>query len=377
MIIGVDETGSLERFSSLMQEVASSDVVNGLLVLACDDNGFSPQDVAPALKAVPVPLFGGMFPAIISGNQVLHRGTIVAGLAIKPDIHVVTELSNPDVDLDKTMGHLGRKSSGGETMFVFVDGYSQRICSLIESVHSVFGLRYNHIGGGAGSINPTALDMTNTPCVFTNDGLLKDSALLAVVANKSGVGVNHGWHKVCGPYKVTESVGNAIISLDWRPAFSVYRQIIEEHAGEVITRESFFDVAKRFPFGIARMGSEIIVRDPFTVQEESLILATQIPQESFVDVLTGDPDSLVEAARSSYRAARDSFGCAKIGAVLLIDCVSRALFLADDFSREIEAVNQEDCPLIGCLSLGEIANDKTSYMELLNKTCVVGVLEDA
>lgn len=61
---------------------------------------------------------------------------------------------------------------------------------------------------------------------------------------------------------------------------------------------------------------------------------------------------------------------------LLIDCISRALFLEDEFDREIEAVYQENVPLIGALSMGEIANNGKDYLELYNKTCVVGILAD-
>ena len=62
--------------------------------------------------------------------------------------------------------------------------------------------------------------------------------------------------------------------------------------------------------------------------------------------------------------------------ILLIDCISRGLFLGEGFIREIEAVRAGNTPLIGALTLGEIANDGKDYMELYNKTCVVGILGD-
>ncbi|MCP3907974.1 MAG: histidine kinase, partial [Oceanicoccus sp.] len=191
--------------------------VKGLLILACDENGFTPQTTDNALKAVPVPLFGGIFPAVIHGQEKLQRGTIVAGLAVKPDVYTVPNLSDIALDYDEVIENLIPETGVAKTMFVFVDGYSQRISSLIESLYTVMGLQCNYIGGGAGSINPSALDMSNTPCLFTNEGLVKDSALLALVDIESGVGVGHGWHKISGSYKVTESNGNAIKSLDWRP----------------------------------------------------------------------------------------------------------------------------------------------------------------
>ncbi|MCP4750721.1 MAG: histidine kinase [Proteobacteria bacterium] len=350
--------------------------MKGLLILACDENRFTPDAVDGVLKKVSVPLFGGVFPAIIHGSEKLTRGTIVAGLSRKPEVHLVPNISDAALDFDGVIDTLVPETENAGTMFVFVDGYSQRICSLIESLYSVFGLGLNYIGGGAGSIDPSALEMSTTPCLFTNDGLIEDGALLALVDTESGVGVRHGWHKISGPYKVTESSGNVIKSLDWRPAFEVYKEIIKGYSGDIITPENFFDIAKRFPFGISRLGSEIIVRDPFTVEGEFLIVATEIPQESFVDVLSGDLDSLVDAAKNSFTGAMDSYQGGPEKTAFLIDCISRVLFLGEDFSREIAAVRQENTPLIGALTLGEIANSGKDYMELYNKTCVVGILGD-
>ncbi len=374
MLIRVDPTGSVEGFGSLLKEVSCNDNVKGLLILACDENGFTPDAIDEPLKSVSVPLFGGIFPAIIHGSEKMQKGTIIAGLSTTPDVHILTDLSSSSLDLDDAIEKIKPESDNARTMFVFVDGYSQRISSLIDSLYNIFGLQINYIGGGAGSINPSALDMTKTPCLFTNNGLIKDCALLALSDFESGVGAGHGWHKISGPYKVTETSGNAIKSLDWRPAFELYKEVIKEHSGDTITNENFFSVAKSFPFGISRLGDEIVVRDPFTVDGDSLIVATEIPQESFVDILTGNIDSLVSAAKASYGAAMDSFHGEQKKTILLIDCISRALFLGDDFDLEIEAVCQENLPLIGVLSLGEIANSGKSYMELYNKTCAVSIL---
>ncbi|MDH5638597.1 MAG: FIST C-terminal domain-containing protein, partial [Nitrospinota bacterium] len=155
-----------------------------------------------------------------------------------------------------------------------------------------------------------------------------------------------------------------------------YREVVEKHSGKSITKDNFFDVAKAFPFGISRLGSQIIVRDPFAVDENNwLTVAAEIPSESFVDLLTGDQESLVGAANNAFKDATNSFGGASDQkTVLLIDCVSRAMFLGDEFSQEIDATYDPGSPLIGFLSLGEIANSGRDYMELLNKTAVVGVL---
>lgn len=293
-------------------------------------------------------------------------------------MNVVPDLSDPANDFEEIISGLLPQTDTAKTVFVFVDGYSKRISDLIDSLHNVLGLGFNYIGGGAGSINPNALNLTQMPCLFTNKGLVKDSALLVLADIQSGIGVGHGWSQLTGPFRVTESDKNVIKSLDWKPAFEVYKDAVEKYSDKAITPENFFDVSKSYPFGIVKLGSEMVVRDPFAVDENNfLIVAAEIPPESFVYILTGDHDSLVKAAHEAFESARNSYGGnMEEKTVLLIDCISRALFLEDNFHKEINAVREHNTPLIGFLSLGEIASSGNDYMELLNKTAVVGILSD-
>jgi len=59
---------------------------------------------------------------------------------------------------------------------------------------------------------------------------------------------------------------------------------------------------------------------------------------------------------------------------LFIDCISRVLFLGDNFQEEINAILQYNQNLVGALSLGEIANTSKEYLEFYNKTSVVAVI---
>ena len=74
-------------------------------------------------------------------------------------------------------------------------------------------------------------------------------------------------------------------------------------------------------------------------------------------------------AMADYRGGMDK-------TILAIDCISRVLFLGDYFFREIRAISRGDIPMIGALTLGEIANSGSDFMQIYNKTCVVGILGD-
>ena len=373
MIIKVDKTGTVKGFNNTIDEVLKHENVKGLLILACDANGFTPDNVDRKLKEVPVPLFGGIFPEIIHGKEKLERGTIVAGFYRKPNVHIIPELSNEAIEYDEVIDEKIPEIGNTKTIFILVDGFSKRISTLIDGLFNIFGLEFNYIGGGAGS-----LSMKQKPCLFSNEGLIQDSALLAMMNMESGVGVSHGWEKISGPYRVTESDKNVIKTLDWKPAFEVYREIVEKHSGQVFTDDNFFDIAKCYPFGISKLGVEKIVRDPFKPGEGgSLICVGEVPQESFIDILTGDVSSLVSAAGKALALAREAFKPKSNNkTVLFMDCISRVLFLGDKFKKELNAVYEENIPLIGALTIGEIANSGKDYLEFYNKTSVIGILED-
>ena len=125
------------------------------------------------------------------------------------------------------------------------------------------------------------------------------------------------------------------------------------------------------------VGTEKIVRDPVTLGTHGeLICVGEVPEESYVDILSGNAASLIDAAGSALRLSRDAFPVqAARRTTLLIDCISRVLFLEDEFQQELKAAFEEETPLFGALTLGEIANSGKDYLEFYNKTAVIAALE--
>ncbi|MBL90343.1 MAG: histidine kinase [Myxococcales bacterium] len=388
MLFEMENTGDLNAFTDNLTKITGHSEMKAALVLVCDENGWGPEELDPLIAQQPMPVFGGVFPRLVAGKAVLNKGSIVIGVISDPQIAVIKGLSDPNADyeelIDMSIGagfddpsktiadtpSQSRIGSFGQTSLVMVDAFSTRIASFIEGLFNVLGVEENYIGGGAGS-----LSLKQKPCLITPDGMLEDAALLVGFDWCSGVGLAHGWDKVAGPFVVTESEGNEIQTINWRPAVEVYRETLEGLLGGPVTNENFLSHAMSYPLGVARLGGSHIVRDPLAHKEGSIFCFGDVPLESHVDILHSDKERLIQAAAEAKDKALALFppGVEPLGA-FVIDCISRLLFLGEDYAKEVEAVQMDNMPVFGVLSLGEIANKREEYLEFYNKTTVVGIV---
>lgn len=374
MQIFIEPTGSFEAFTELLRELAGQEDNKAFCIFTNDNNRYTPENLAPHLESISQPIFGGVFPGLVYKDMQMDKGSIILVPSCDVKVRKIQHMSCDNQDYERILEELTKDDPPPKTLMVLVDGLSSRISAFIDALYAVFGLDVSYFGGGAGS-----LSLKQGPCLFTNQGLEQDCALLIDLDIQSGVGVSHGWKSIKGPFKVTQAEQNRVISLDWMPAFSLYKSIVDEHSGGEITEDNFFTVAKSYPFGITRLNAEHIIRDPYRVGEDnSLVCVGEISEGAFLDIMHGDKDSLIDATKEAVRRSRENIhALPEVGLNFFIDCVSRVLFLGDRFDEELKAANTPGTPLIGVCSLGEIANNGIDYLEFYNKTSVLALLEDA
>ena len=357
-----------DNLQETLVSTASTEGVEGICLLAAPDEALLTDGFESTLQSLSVPVFGGIFPEIIHHGTNTDSGALVVGLSVAPHLTTVEGLSDPETafrdTLDPTL-----PAAGYQTAFVFIDAYSEQIEQFIEALFRTYSVELNVIGGGAGTLSDE-----RHPCLFTNDGLISDAAVIAAVPAPTTIGVNHGYTKIAGPFRVTDAEGSTLHSLDASPAFELYQDVIERHAGRTVTPENFFGVAKSYPFGISRLDGEQLVRDPFAVDDGSMSCFGTVPEGEFLSVLTGDADSLVAAAHTA--ADHATSGRVDPELLLFFDCISQVLYLEDDFDRELAAVTDHEKPVVGALTIGEIANDGAGHLDYFNKTAVVGAIQD-
>lgn len=358
--------GLCRAISTALEQGARS-----LLIFACEHGSLTPERLDPFLRQLTVPIGGAIFPQIIYCGERKHQGAFVCAFEQTLPIHPVAQLDRLE------SGNAGGLSipqdwfEHSRSALVLVDGLARGIDNLTQGLYSHLGGNFPVMGGGAGT-----LDFIQHPCLFSNRGMLQNAALLIGLSGHLHIGVRHGWQKLAGPFQVTRAEGNILHSLNFRPAFEVYREAVESNGSANFADNDFFSISKTYPFGLEKEGTELLVRDPIQRNGDSLICVGQVPKHSMLYILRGEAEHLLGSAHEAASlVCTESANCH--GTILLFDCISRVLFLGDSFRREMEAISTalpKESRLCGALTLGEIASASWGPIEFLNKTTVIGSL---
>jgi hypothetical protein len=333
-------------------------------LLGAIDDQWTPDGLDPIIAGLGIPVFGGLFPSVIHEGLAYRRGAVLIGHDADARVVVLDLSGAPLPGPERT-----RPLDGLHTVVAYLDA----TCPSGQVMGALFDARRTKAtwcGGGAGG-----LDFVRRPAVITPDGLRSGVAVLAGLDTTTRLGVAHGWKPSGAPLLVTESRGNDIVTLDWRPAIEVYREAVQHCSGERFGPHDFFEFASRFPLMIERFGTEGLVRDPIAVLDGGAIrCAGDIPRHSTVRVATGSFEDMIAAAA---RARHDA--CASVtpgtGAVALtIDCISRALLLGDRLSDELDALRVAGAPQAGALTIGEVASSANHFLQMHNKTSVLAMI---
>ncbi|ARN72251.1 hypothetical protein BST91_11555 [Nonlabens tegetincola] len=343
---------------------------HGALIAVAEHTELDIPALVDDLNEIGVTFMGGIFPKVIHNNQVIEQGIVINTLQNLEKICLIKELSSTNYTIPKF-----EFQDGSYSIITYVDGLTSNISHYMSTLYENYGMQTNYFGGGAGS-----LSLQQKPCVFTNEGFFEDAAVYSIVKMSSHIGVKHGWSKVDGPYIVTKADGDVIQEINWQNPFEIYKTVVEKHSNKKFSDDNFFDIAKGYPFGIVKNDGECIVRDPLMTNEKGeIICIAELEDNSLVDILNGDNNSLIKAAE---QAAQESLlHASKPRKAIIIDCISRVLFLETDFDKELRSITgtlKEKYPHIsisGALTLGEISSYGEGFLEFYNKTVVVGLFE--
>jgi len=221
-----NDSHSMSEFKVALK-LAQASGASSLLILACQDNNFTAQQVDPLLSALSLPIFGGIYPKLIYKNKLMAQGYIIIGFTqpVKiSQINQVSELTTDEqiIEAIQQTPLINIQESNSDGLLMFYDSLINNTESFIECLFECLDYQTSIVGGGAGN-----LEFKQAPCLFTNKGLIDDAIQIVSLENKITTAATHGWQVLKGPFLVSEVNKQTVISLDYQPAFDVYKNEIE------------------------------------------------------------------------------------------------------------------------------------------------------
>ncbi len=322
-------------------------------------------------------MFGAVFPEVIIGGKSSSEYVDLVKIDTLLQPLVIQNMSD---DLSKHISPELIQKVAGSTAIVLVDGLSSYTAEFLENLYQLLGNKVQYIGGGAGS-----LTLKQGDCLFDKKDFFYNGALVVFLKGKASLGVKHGWEWIKGPLMATKAEKNIVMEINWKPAYEVYKNAVEEDSKEPIIWSDFFSISMNYPLGMISHGDEVIVRDPISVYMGSgLSCVGEVPENSAFGILKGKPEQLIQAAGEAAKQAVNNYTQGNEADFLaLFNCISRRLFLAEKFEEELSMICStveksaiKSQRTLGALTLGEIASDKQGFLYFYNKTTVVSLIKN-
>ena len=193
---------------------------------------------------------------------------------------------------------------------------------------------------------------------------------------RSTFGSDGGWTEFGPERKVTLSEKNVLYKLDDHYALDIYKKYLGKFANELPASALLFPISLR-----VTKNSTPIVRSILSINDEdkSMTFSGNIPENSFVRLMTGHFDKLIDA---SFYAAKKTIEKTKKAPqlVIVVSCIGRKIVLDNRIEEELDALKEvygEKTVVCGFYSYGEISPiDNQIESKLHNQTITLATLSE-
>lgn len=335
----------------------------------------------PALQAAcrtrGIALVGGIFPALVEAQGFSTQGVWLLRLDADTPAFLIPGVNTAAASAAAkiaaaVMPTLDAMESGcrdAPNLFLLCDAMLPNIGSILDELFLILADRVEYAGVNAGS--ETFQPM---PCLFDAERVLGHAVLALVLPGEQRAVLEHGFTTPQRVMTATSASGNQVVSIDWRPAFEVYREIIGAEYGVALTRENFYQHAVHFPFGILRANQEVVVRIPVALTDEGGLYCVGEVPENAVLVLLRAPEAGGDGCIRRLAAELDSAnGPLREHNLLAFYCAGRRMHLGDAATLELDELHAATSvgAMAGALSLGEIGSTSAAGYPLFHNATLV------
>lgn len=337
------------------------------------------KDQLPLLQSVcsrrGIALVGGIFPALIERQGFSKKGAWLLYFDQMPPHFLLPAINAEGRPADRLASAAlnGWKSYPADapkpTLFMIFDGILPNIASILDELYLELSNRVEYAGVNAGS--ETFQPM---PCLFDASQVVGDGVLALLLPGNMAPVLEHGFQQPEHAMSATSTEGNRIATIDWRPAFDVYQEIIKAQYGIALTRENFYEYAVHFPVGILRANGAVVVRIPVALADDgSLFCVGEIPENSMLVLLQAPEAGAHGCIAHLAETLRGIHGDLAGAQLLTFYCAGRRMHLGQGAEQELAELHMATGvgEMAGALSLGEIGSTvRWGYPMFHNATLV-------
>lgn len=339
------------------------------VIMLAEEEMFSATSLIDLFNMKGATFSGGIFPMIIHEGTLHKKGVIIKRYPGKGKTFVLENLKDGPALFDNMIEYVSEQQP--EFAFLFIDGLSNNIAEYLTSLYRFVGSGAKYFGAGAGTS-----DLLEKPVLFSEKGLIEDGMVVMFTELDAYLSVKHGWQPFKGPLLVTETVGNKVKTINWKDAFSVYKEALGRNARSM-TPANFSETSIGYPLGIHREDSEPVIRTPIAVTEKKeLTCMGNVDDNAMIYIMKGSSGSLRAAAAE---AARESIlHVDKAESVMVFESLSRYWFLGSGIEKEIATIQETfnkypgHINMTGALSLGTVASLPSGYLDFFCKSVLIG-----
>ena len=342
----------------------------GIFALVAEQDSNAVEGLHKHANEASCPLVGAVFPELIINGELKKQGILFLRFDEMPP-HCIVPISNTTISAgyenNITASLDLEKEDQGHSLFMIFDGMIPNIASIIDETYLQIGDAVHYMGVNAGSETFQPIN-----CLFDNNTFTDNAVLVMTLNHHNGAFLEHSYTKPDVSISATTSAGNHISSMDWRPAFDVYKELASIHYGIEIDNENFYQNAAHFPLGIIRMDGEMLVRIPVGLEEDGSIWCVgEIPENSVLTLLQAIPPGSEETVESLVKEMKDR----PEDTILNFYCAGRRMHLGDSSLNELAGLNNklDNKTIVGALSLGEIGGAKQGGYPLFHNAAIVTI----
>jgi hypothetical protein len=262
---------------------------------------------AALAEAGPAAVVGATTVGAFTSEAQLQYGCVAAYIAATDGLTFgVSHVERDDSDIagcTRRAAETARDRAGEElehsVLMLLCDGLTPDQREMARGAYEVTSAVVPLVGGAAG-------DDLHWQATYTfGEGRVLSNGLVAVWINSPtamAVSVDHGWRPFGKPMLVTRAEGAVIYELDGRPALEAY--VSERGAALKEDARSFGEKCMERPIGLPNAQGRYDLRQVHqTVEGGGIVFSTGVPEQTVVQVMATDEESLLEGARAAAEAA--------------------------------------------------------------------------